>query len=56
MLIYILQGINAQTKPSAMKPEEKVTSSNSQESSNSGISDNASSSDGKYVYSRYWLF
>jgi len=49
MVIYILQGINAQTKSSAMKPEEKVTSSNSQESSNSGISDNASSSDGKYV-------
>jgi hypothetical protein len=49
MLIYILQGINSQTKPSAMKSEEKVTSSNSQESSNSGISDIASSSDGKYV-------
>jgi len=49
MLICILQGINAQNKPSAMKPEEKVTSSNSQESSNSGISDNTSSSDGKYV-------
>jgi hypothetical protein len=49
MLIYILQGINAQTKPPAMKSEEKVTSSNSQENSNSGISDNTSSSDGKYV-------
>jgi hypothetical protein len=36
-----------------MKPEEKVTSSNSQESSNSGISDNASSGDGKYVESSF---
>jgi hypothetical protein len=45
-----LQGTNAQLKHATVKPaEERSTTSNSQESANSGSSDNVCSDDGKYV-------
>jgi hypothetical protein len=49
-LFMFLQGTYAQAKHTAMKPaEEKFSSSNYQEKTNPGSSDNACSEDGKYV-------